>query len=57
MPRPGRLQAEVALQPTFERVVYLDRATPEQLAFQERRFEQLQTQQNVAPYRLKRSVI
>ena len=42
------------VQPNFEIVVYLDRATPEQLAFLERHAERFQTQQHIAQYRLTR---
>ena len=45
------------VQPNFEIVVYLDRATPEQLAFLERHAERFQTQQHVAQYRLTRPAI
>ena len=45
------------VQPNFEIVVYLDRATPEQLAFLERHAERFQTQQHVAQYKLTRPAI
>jgi hypothetical protein len=45
------------VQPNFEIVVYLDRATPEQLAFLERHAERFQTQQHIAQYRLTRPAI
>ena len=45
------------VQPNFEVVVYLDRASPEQLAFLERHAERFQTQQHVAQYRLTRQVV
>ena len=45
------------VQPNFEIVVYLDRATPEQLAFLERHAERFQTQQHIAQYKLTRPAI
>jgi hypothetical protein len=58
MPAPTA-EARVAwvVQPNFEVVVYLDRASPEQLAFLERHAERFQTQQHVAQYRLTRQVV
>ena len=50
-------RAAWVVQPNFEIVVYLDRATPEQLAFLERHAERFQTQQHVAQYRLTRPAI
>ena len=50
-------RAAWVVQPNFEVVVYLDRATPEQLAFLERHAERFQTQQHVAQYRLTRPAI
>jgi hypothetical protein len=52
-------EARVAwvVQPNFEVVVYLDRASPEQLAFLERHAERFQTQQHVAQYRLTRPAV
>ncbi len=45
------------VQPNFEIVVYLDRATPEQLAFLERHAERFQTQQHVVQYRLTQGAV
>ncbi len=58
LPAPAA-EARVAwvVQPNFEVVVYLDRASPEQLAFLERHAERFQTQQHVAQYRLTRQVV
>lgn len=58
MPAPAA-EARVAwvVQPNFEVVVYLDRASPEQLAFLERHAERFQTQQYVAQYRLTRGAV
>jgi hypothetical protein len=50
-------RAAWVVQPNFEIVVYLDRATPEQLAFLERHAERFQTQQHIAQYRLTRPAI
>jgi hypothetical protein len=50
-------RAAWVVQPNFEIVVYLDRATPEQLAFLERHAERFQTQQHIAQYKLTRSAI
>ena len=50
-------RAAWVVQPNFEIVVYLDQATPEQLAFLERHAERFQTQQHVAQYRLTRPAI
>jgi hypothetical protein len=45
------------VQPDFEVVVYLDRASAEQIAFMERHAERVQAQQHVARYRLTREAI
>jgi hypothetical protein len=45
------------VQPDFEVVVYLDRATAEQIAFLERHAERVQAQQHIARYRLTRESI
>ena len=45
------------VQPNFEVVVYLDRASPGQLAFLERHAERFATQQHVAQYRLSRQTV
>lgn len=45
------------VQPNFEVVVYLDRASPEQLAFLEQHAERFQTQQHIAQYRLTRAAV
>ena len=50
-------RAAWVVQPNFEIVVYLDRTTPEQLAFLERHAERFQTQQHIAQYRLTRPAI
>lgn len=56
---PTRVEAGAAwvVQPNFEILVYLDRTTPQQLAFLERHAERLQAQQHVAQYRLTRLAI
>jgi hypothetical protein len=45
------------IQPNFEIVVYLERATPEQLIFLEQHAERMQVQQHVAQYRLTRDSV
>jgi hypothetical protein len=45
------------VQPNFDIVVYLDRATPRQLAFLERHAERAQAQQHTAHYRLTREAV
>ena len=45
------------VQPDFEVLVYLDRATAEQIAFMERHAERVQAQQHIARYRLTREAI
>jgi hypothetical protein len=45
------------VQPDFEVLVYLDRATAEQIAFMERHAERVQAQQHMARYRLTREAI
>jgi len=58
MPAPAAgARAAWVVQPNFEVVVYLDRASPEQLAFLERHAERFQTQQHVAQYRLTRGAV
>ena len=56
---PTRVEEGAAwvVQPNFEILVYLDRTTPQQLAFLERHAERLQAQQHVAQYRLTRHAI
>jgi hypothetical protein len=50
-------QAAWIVQPNFDVVVYLDRTTPEQLAFLERHAERVQAQQHTAQYRLTRESV
>ena len=45
------------VQPDFEVLVYLDRATAEQIAFMERHAERVQAQQHIVRYRLTREAI
>jgi len=45
------------IQPNFDLVVYLDRASSEQLAFLERHAERVQAQQHTANYRLTRNAV
>ena len=45
------------VQPDFEALVYLDRATAEQIAFMERHAERVQAQQHIVRYRLTREAI
>jgi hypothetical protein len=45
------------IQPNFEIVVYLDRTSPQQLAFLERHAERIQAQQHIAQYRLTRESV
>lgn len=45
------------IQPNFDMVVYLDRATPEQMVFLERHAEREQVQQHMAQYRLTQSSV
>jgi len=45
------------VQPNFDVIVYLDRATPTQLAFLERHAERTQSQQYTAHYRLMRDSV
>ncbi|MBI3978359.1 MAG: helicase-associated domain-containing protein [Chloroflexi bacterium] len=45
------------VQPNFDVLVYLDRASPEQLAFLERHTERVQVDQHVAQYRLTRESV
>ncbi|MFQ5808000.1 MAG: helicase-associated domain-containing protein [Armatimonadota bacterium] len=45
------------VQPNFDVVVYLDRATPSQLAFMERHAERVDAQQHTAHYRLTRESV
>ena len=54
---PAEAQTAWVVQPNFEIVVYLDRATPQQLAFLERHAERIQAQQHVAQYRLTREAV
>ena len=54
---PAETQTAWVVQPNFEIVVYLDRATPQQLAFLERHAERIQAQQHVAQYRLTREAV
>lgn len=58
VPAPAAVgPAAWVVQPNFEVVVYLDRASPEQLAFLERHAERFQTQQHIAQYRLTRPAV
>ena len=54
---PAEAQTAWVVQPNFEIVVYLDRTTPQQLAFLERHAERIQAQQHVAQYRLTREAV
>ena len=45
------------IQPNFDIVVYLDRATPQQLVFLEKHTERTQVQQHIAQYRLTRNSV
>ena len=53
--RPAR--AAWVVQPNFELVLYLDHASPEQLAFLERNAERVSVQQHTAQYRLTRDSV
>jgi len=50
-------QAAWVVQPNFDVIVYLDRATPKQLAFMERHAERVQAQQHTVHYRLTRASV
>lgn len=56
-PTAEQTEAVWIVQPNFDVVVYLARATPEQLLFIERHAERLQVQQHVAQYRLTRQSV
>lgn len=53
----GEAQAAWIVQPNFDVVAYLDRTTPQQLAFLERHAQRVQAQQHTAQYRLTRESV
>jgi hypothetical protein len=55
--RPAEAETAWVVQPTFDMIVYLSQATPQQLAFLERHAERGQIQQHTAQYRLTRDSI
>ena len=55
--QPARAASAWVVQPNFDIVVYLDRATPKQLAFLERNAERVNAQQHTAHYRLTRESV
>jgi hypothetical protein len=54
---PTEPQAAWVVQPTFDVLVYLEHATPQQLAFLERHAERVQTETHTAYYRLTREAV
>ena len=55
--QPARAASAWVVQPNFDVIVYLDRATPKQLAFLERNAERVNAQQHTAQYRLTRDAV
>jgi hypothetical protein len=55
--RPAEGKTAWVVQPTFEMIVYLDQATPQQLAFLERHAERAQIQAYTARYHLTRDSV
>jgi hypothetical protein len=54
---PAQAQEAWIVQPNFDVVAFLDRTTPEQIAFLERHAERVQAQQHTAHYRLTRASV